>query len=106
MNVTRTWGRAAVLVLPLAFLAALAWPGGPLNANHAPAASPGYAIDWWTADGGGAPLDGGTYTLMGTAGEPDAGPTLSGGGYALTGGFWGGAARYDTYLPVILLGPK
>ena len=61
-------------------------------------------VDWWTVDGGGAKLDGGTYTLMGTAGQPDAGPALGGGAYALIGGFWGGEAQYGVYLPLILLG--
>jgi hypothetical protein len=85
---------------------ALGWPGALLIAEDAPASSPGYSIDWWTVDGGGATLDGGTYTLMGTAGQPDAGPGLSGGAYALVGGFWGGAPRYGVYLPLILLGPE
>jgi hypothetical protein len=48
-----------------------------------------YAADWWTVDGGGGPLStGGTYSLGGTIGQPDAGPPLNGGIYSLTGGFW------------------
>ena len=51
------------------------------------ASAPPYTIDWWTVDGGGG-MDGsgGTFTLSGTAGQPDAG-TLGGG--ILEGGFWG-----------------
>ena len=50
-----------------------------------------YAIPWWTVDGGGAmSASGGTYSLSGTIGQPDAG-VLSGGTYSVAGGFWGGA---------------
>ena len=48
-----------------------------------------YAIDWYTIDGGGGTSSGGSYTLSGTIGPPDAG-TLAGGPYVLQGGFWGG----------------
>ncbi len=50
-----------------------------------------YAVSWWTVDGGGTmAATGGTYSLSGTIGQPDAG-VLSGGTYSLAGGFWGGA---------------
>ena len=48
-----------------------------------------YAIDWFTIDGGGGASSGGSFTLSGTIGQPDAG-TLSGGNYTLQGGFWPG----------------
>ena len=48
-----------------------------------------YSIDWYTVDGGGGTSSGGSYTLSGTIGQPDAG-TLSGGSYTLQGGFWPG----------------
>jgi hypothetical protein len=49
----------------------------------------GYAIPWSTLDGGGATFStGGTYSLGGTVGQPDAG-ACTGGPYALVGGFWG-----------------
>ena len=48
-----------------------------------------YAIDWFTIDGGGGTSSGGSFTLSGTIGQPDAG-TLSGGNYTLQGGFWPG----------------
>jgi hypothetical protein len=63
----------------------------------------GYDLSWNTVDGGGTTWsEGGGYSLGGTVGQPDAG-VLSGGGYTLAGGFWGGAAaRYGVYLPLVL----
>ena len=52
-----------------------------------------YDLSWRTVDGGGGESSGGSYTLAGSIGQPDAG-TLSGGGYTLVGGFWGGAAAF------------
>ncbi len=47
-----------------------------------------YASDWFTIDGGGGPSSGGSYTLNGTIGQPDANLlTLTGGSYTLEGGF-------------------
>ena len=64
----------------------------------------GYEITWWTVDGGGnTPLDSGGYALGATAGQPDA-QAAAAGGYALSGGFWTGAARYRIYLPLLVLG--
>ena len=51
----------------------------------------GYDLTWWTVDGGGGSATGGSYTLSGTIGQPDAG-NLSNGDYTLTGGFWGGVS--------------
>ena len=63
----------------------------------------GYDLTWNTIDGGGYTFsEGGGYSLGGTIGQPDA-KVLSGGGYTLAGGFWGGeAARYGIYLPLVL----
>ncbi len=47
-----------------------------------------FAINWYSIDGGGGSSTGATYTVTGTIGQPDAG-TMSGGGFALAGGFWG-----------------
>jgi hypothetical protein len=47
----------------------------------------GFGIDWYTIDGGGGTSAGGTYTLQGTTGQPDAG-VMSGGTYTLQGGYW------------------
>lgn len=49
----------------------------------------GYDLSWWTVDGGGGESTGGSYTLGGIIGQPDAG-ALSGGDYTLSGGLWGG----------------
>lgn len=66
----------------------------------------GYDISWFTVDGGGGNSIGGPYTLSGTTGQPDAG-VLSGGAYAVTGGFWVGVAgpmppTFTLYLPLVL----
>jgi hypothetical protein len=51
---------------------------------------PGYDLDWYTIDGGGATyLTGSGYMLGATAGQPDAG-FMSGGQFELGGGFWYG----------------
>jgi len=47
-----------------------------------------YAIDWHTIDGGGGTSTGGVYSVSGTIGQPDAGPTTTNGQYSLMGGFW------------------
>lgn len=65
----------------------------------------GYDLSWWTADGGGGTFStGGSYTLGGTIGQPDAG-LLTGGAYTLGGGFWGGGELavppLEVYLPYI-----
>lgn len=46
-----------------------------------------FDLNWFTFDGGG-PSSGGSFSLNGTSGQPEAG-TMSGGNYSLTGGFWG-----------------
>src|SRR5215831_17931849 len=47
-----------------------------------------YSIDWFTIDGGGGTSTGGVFSVTGTIGQPDAGH-MSGGSYAIDGGFWG-----------------
>lgn len=47
-----------------------------------------YSLPWYRVAGGGGTSSGGSYTLSGTVGQAEAGPTLTGGAYALTGGFW------------------
>lgn len=50
-----------------------------------------YNLEWNTLSGGGQTFaTGGAYSLGGTAGQADAG-SLTGGSYALSGGFWGGS---------------
>ena len=87
-------GLAATCLLFLIAVPVLAQSGG------------GYDLSWWTVDGGGGTSStGGGYSLGGTAGQPDAG-VLSGGVYALAGGFWRGGALagpwYLIYLPIVL----
>jgi hypothetical protein len=80
-----------ILVLGVAVSTVLAQSGGS------------YDLTWNTVDGGGATFStGGSYSLGGTIGQADA-STLSGGTYALAGGFWGGvAAMFGIYLPLVM----
>ncbi|NUQ37468.1 MAG: hypothetical protein HUU23_06640 [Caldilineales bacterium] len=67
----------------------------------------GYNLTWWTVDGGGEVVSGKGYTLLGTAGQAEAGPALSGSGYTLSSGFWVGdaaAPAFHTYLPGVRRG--
>ena len=50
----------------------------------------GFDLTWSTIDGGGATSTGGGFDLAGTIGQPDAQtlPVMTGGTFALTGGFW------------------
>ena len=47
-----------------------------------------YSIDWYKIAGGGGTSTGGVYSVSGTIGQHDAGGPMTGGNYALTGGFW------------------
>lgn len=51
-----------------------------------------YVVDWYKVAGGGGTSSGTNgsiiYTLRSTVGQLDASTALTGGGYALTGGFW------------------
>jgi hypothetical protein len=49
-----------------------------------------FELDWHTLDGGGGVSSGGTFTLVATIGQPDAGRS-QGGTFALESGFWGAA---------------
>ncbi len=64
-----------------------------------------YDLTWNTIDNGGGQSTGGSYALNGTIGQADA-SVLSGGGYILSGGYWGylstSALNYLVYLPVVL----
>src|SRR6185503_11802568 len=55
-----------------------------------------YSIDWSTIDGGGGTSTGGVYSISGTIGQPDAGPTMSGGNFSVDGGFWSLIAAVQT----------
>jgi hypothetical protein len=75
------WARLAFLIAPLALLTV--------------AGAADYTLDWWTTDGGGGTSTGGVFTVSGTIGQPDAG-RMSGGTFALEGGFWGVIAALQT----------
>ncbi len=82
-----------------AWLLAACFAGSPAAAD--------LAIDWHTVDGGGGTSSGGSFTLSGTVGQPDAG-TMSGGTFTLHGGFWGAVAAVQTPgapLLTVSLGP-
>jgi hypothetical protein len=61
-----------------------------------------YDLSWWTVDSGGVTgSTSGSYTLSGTAGQPDAG-SLSSGDYDLAGGFWQALLeKLEVFLPLI-----
>jgi hypothetical protein len=61
------------------------------TAVSAQLAGPAYDLSWNTVDGGGGTSTGGTFTLSGTIGQPDASGPLTGGTFSLSGGFWPGA---------------
>jgi len=80
---------AAVLALLLAPVSAMAQTGG------------GYDLTWNSMDGGGQMnLSGGSYTLKGTIGQPDAGLHV-GGSYWLGGGFWQGGGALRVFVPIV-----
>src|SRR5512136_1880194 len=54
-----------------------------------------FTVDWFTIDGGGGTSTGGSYTVSGTIGQPDAG-VMSGGQYSVTGGYWAMIAAVQT----------
>jgi len=58
-----------------------------------------YSISWYTIDGGGGTSAGGTYSVSGTIGQPDAGPTMTGSTYSVTGGFWVGVGTGGNGCP-------
>jgi hypothetical protein len=96
MNPHKTLAVLAVLLCML-LVAGVAWAMSAAS----------YDLSWWTADAGGQTFStSGAYALGGTIGQADAG-LLTGGEYALGGGFWGGGAvtlGYDIYLPLVLRG--
>ena len=77
---TRAGSGASVPGFLLAVLLGGAFPA-PLRAQS-------FAINWHTIDGGGGASSGGPFSLRGTIGQPDAGSPMTGGGFALSGGFW------------------
>ena len=72
----------------------------------------GYTV-LWTVDTGGGTSSGGNYALSGTAGQADASEPLTGGQFAVRGGFWHGRTTdnprppgpSEIYLPLTLIVP-
>jgi len=61
-----------------------------------------YELTWFILSTGGGMVAGGEYQLHGTAGQPDAGVVLSGGGFTLDGGWQTGeVARHEIFLPLV-----
>jgi hypothetical protein len=89
LNFTQRLGvRASIISSPLRmenwkqpFLVALLLVPSLLSAQQ-------YSIDWYKIAGGGGTSTNGSYSVSGTIGQPDASGAMSGGNYAVTGGFW------------------
>ena len=62
-----------------------------------------YNIDWYKVAGGGGTVTGGTYSVSGTIGQPDASGAMTGGKYSLTGGFWAIYAIQTTGAPLLTI---
>lgn len=54
------------------------------------AAAQPFTIPWHTLDGGGGLSSGGSFSVAGTVGQPDAGQPMRGGPFSIRGGFWEG----------------
>jgi hypothetical protein len=91
----------AVILAAVLLLAGTAAPLALAQGGDKPAApDDAYSISWYTVDGGGGTSAGEPFTLLGTAGQPDAG-TLTGGDYTLTGGFWYARPAAAIWLPLV-----
>ncbi len=94
----RCAGLAVVLVAAL-LLAPAALARGPELLRQVAT----YDLSWWTVDGGGGASGGAEYVLSSTAGQHDAAPPVSQGGYTLSAGFWSGTRiEYRVNLPLAL----
>ena len=71
--------------------------GGGLCLTHAQS----YSVDWFKVSGGGGTSTGGVYQISGTIGQHDAGGTLAGGNYTLTGGYWSIYALEESGAPTL-----
>ncbi len=93
-----------IILIPIVLVLLIGISTANAQRNNDPSTpQSGYDLSWYTIDGGGATFSvGGSYSLGGTIGQPDAG-SMSGGSYQLNGGFWGGAViSYNIYLPLVL----
>jgi hypothetical protein len=84
----------ALAVALLFFLAA------PLHAQS-------YSINWFKVSGGGGTSTGGTYQVIGTIGQTDAGGPMTNNQYSVTGGFWATITVVQTPgAPQLSIGPS
>jgi len=60
-----------------------------------------YSVDWFKVAGGGGTSTNGQYSLSGTIGQHDASGSLTGGNYALTGGYWSIYALQEPGVPTL-----
>jgi hypothetical protein len=63
-----------------------------------------FSIGWWKVAAGGGPSTGGVFTASATIGQHEAG-TVTGGQFALTGGFWGAFAVQSPGAPTLVITP-
>ncbi len=59
-----------------------------LLACSLPALAQSYAIGWHKIAAGGGNSSGGSYHVVGTIGQPEAGSAMAAGGFTLTSGYW------------------
>ena len=63
-----------------------------------------YSLSWHKIAGGGGTSSGGTYSVSGTIGQHDACGPMTGGGYAVSGGFWAIISAVQTQgLPNLII---
>ena len=60
-------------------------------------------IDWFKVSGGGGTSSNGQYSVSGTLGQHDAGSSMTGGTFSLTGGFWALFAVQSTNGPLLTI---
>jgi hypothetical protein len=79
---------ANIMKMKTSRLARIAGAFALLTAFCLSAGAQSYSINWYKIAGGGGTSTGGTYSVSGTIGQPDASGAMSGGNYSVTGGFW------------------
>ncbi len=89
--------RKSILACVLASLSVFVCTQVALTDGKSSGVDGGFDLSWNTVDGGGGTSSGSGFQIDGTLGQPDASTTvLTGGGFALTGGFWPGATPIPT----------
>ena len=79
------------------------WSVRPVSAQR-------FSIDWFKVAAGGGTSSNAQFSLSGTIGQHESGEALSGGNFALTGGFWSLIAAIQTpgapVLGITVAGPN